>query len=240
VRLGCKSVAFTYNDPVIFHEYAIDTASACHERGVKAVAVTAGSICPEPRAEFFAHMDAANIDLKAFGERFYRKICGGSLAPVLDTLSYIKHETNVWLELTTLIIPGENDSDEELDQMTRWVVAELGSDVPMHFTAFHPDWKMLDVPSTPPRTLTRARQIAIDNGVRYAYTGNVHDTRGGSTWCHHCGARLIERDWYRIGEWQLDASGHCTQCGTLMSGVIEGPAGQWGAKRLPVRMSAQR
>ena len=239
-RLGCKSIAFTYNDPIIFLEYAIDVAKACKEQDVRAVAVTAGYVTPEPRNVFFDHIDAANVDLKAFTERFYRKICGGSLAPVLETLVYVKHKTNVWLELTTLIIPGENDSDDELDQMTRWVVAELGNDVPMHFTAFHPDWKMRDIPSTPPRTLTRARQIAIDNGVRYAYTGNVHDAQGGSTWCHHCGELLIERHWYRIGEWRLDPSGHCTQCGTQMSGVIEGPAGEWGAKRLPVRMSAQR
>ncbi len=236
--LNCASIAFTYNDPIIFMEYAVDVAKACRERDVKTVAVTAGYISPKPRAEFFRHMDAANVDLKAFTERFYRKICGGSLAPILDTLRYIKHETDVWLELTTLLIPGENDSSAELKNMTRWVVNELGPDVPMHFTAFHPDWKMLDVPATPAATLTRARSIALDNGVRYAYTGNVHDAAGGSTYCHHCGSLLIERDWYRLGRWNLDESGACRSCGTRMAGVIDGPPGSWGARRLPVRLSS--
>ncbi len=237
-NLNCASIAFTYNDPIIFMEYALDVAKACRERDVKTVAVTAGYISPKPRAEFFRHMDAANVDLKAFTERFYRKICGGSLAPILDTLRYIKHETDVWLELTTLLIPGENDSSAELKNMTRWVVNELGPDVPMHFTAFHPDWKMLDVPATPAATLTRARSIALDNGVRYAYTGNVHDAAGGSTYCHHCGSLLIERDWYRLGRWNLDESGACRSCGTRMAGVIDGPPGSWGARRLPVRLSS--
>ena len=237
-RLDCASIAFTYNDPVIFMEYANDVADACHEHGIRTVAVTAGYVTPEPRAEFFRHVDAANVDLKAFTERFYRKICGGSLAPVLDTLEYLHRETNVWIETTTLLIPGENDSDAELDEMTRWVVEHLGPEVPMHFTAFHPDWKMMDTPATPPATLTRARRIAMGNGVRYAYTGNVHDSDGGSTWCHGCGGLLIERDWYRLGEWNLTDDGHCTKCGERMAGVIEGPAGTWGARRMPVRLSA--
>jgi pyruvate formate lyase activating enzyme len=237
-ELNCASIAFTYNDPIIFMEYAVDVAKACRERDIKTVAVTAGYISPKPRAEFFRHMDAANVDLKAFTERFYRKICGGSLAAILDTLQYIKHETDVWLELTTLLIPGENDSGAELKNMTRWVVNELGPDVPMHFTAFHPDWKMLDVPATPAATLTRARSIALENGVRYAYTGNVHDAAGGSTYCHHCGSLLIERDWYRLGRWNLDGSGACRSCGTRMAGVIDGPPGTWGARRLPVRLNS--
>jgi pyruvate formate lyase activating enzyme len=237
-ELGCHSVAFTYNDPVIFHEYAIDIAAACHERGIRTVAVTAGYIQPEPRVEFFAAMDAANVDLKAFTERFYWKITGGHLQNVLETLEYLKKETSVWFELTTLLIPGENDSSEELDKMTRWVVATLGPDVPMHFTAFHPDWKMLDTPPTPPATLTRARSIAMQNGVRYAYTGNVHDSEGGSTWCHHCGGLLIERDWYELGRWGLDAHGKCAKCGTALPGVFEAKPGTWGARRLPVRMAA--
>ena len=237
-RLDCASVAFTYNDPVIFLEYANDVADACRAAGVRTVAVTAGYVTPEPRAEFFRHIDAANVDLKAFTERFYRNVCGASLAPVLETLEYIKHETSVWLELTTLLIPGENDSDAELTDMTRWVVAHLGPDVPMHFTAFHPDWKMRDVPATPPATLARARRIAMDAGVRYAYTGNVHDAEGGSTWCHHCGGLLIERDWYRLGEWNLTADGHCAACGTAMAGVISGPPGHFGPRRIPVRLSA--
>ncbi|HID50243.1 MAG TPA: AmmeMemoRadiSam system radical SAM enzyme [Chromatiales bacterium] len=195
-QLGCRSVAYTYNDPVIFHEYAIDTARACAEKGIKSVAVTAGYVDPEPRAEFYQSMDAANVDLKAFTEKFYYKLTGGHLEPVLDTLRYIKHETDVWLEITNLVIPGYNDSEQEIEEMTQWVVRELGPDVPLHFTAFHPDFKMMDVPPTPFGTLTRAREIAIKNGVRYAYTGNVHDEAGESTYCHSCGQKLIGRDWY--------------------------------------------
>jgi len=237
-KLGCRSVAFTYNDPVIFMEYAIDTAIACHKHGIKSVAVTAGYISPEPREEFFKHMDAANVDLKSFSEEFYWKITGSHLQPVLDTLKYIKHETDCWLETTTLLIPGENDSDKEIDAMTRWVVENLGPDVPMHFSAFHPDWKMMDTPSTPPQTLTRAREIAIKNGVRYAYTGNVHDEDGESTYCHHCGHKLIGRDWYTITSWDLDKNGCCPKCSTPCAGIFESKPGQWGAKRLPVRINA--
>ena len=235
-ELKCRSVAFTYNDPVIFHEYAIDVARACRKEGIKTVAVTAGYVCPEPRAEFYHHMDAANVDLKAFTERFYKKITGSHLQPVLETLEYIKHQTQVWLETTTLLIPGENDSDEELDEMTQWVVEHLGPDVPMHFTAFHPDWKMMDVPPTPFETLIRARDIAKENGVRYAYTGNVHDLEGESTYCHHCGQRVIGRDWYVLSEWHLDAQGRCEYCGTPCAGVFEASPGDWGAKRMPVRL----
>jgi pyruvate formate lyase activating enzyme len=239
-RLGCASVAFTYNDPTVFMEYADDVADACRARGIKSVAVTAGYMCPEPRAEFFAHMDAANVDLKAFTERFYRKVCGAQLGAVLETLEYLKHETKVWFEITTLLIPGENDSDAELDAMTQWIMAKLGADVPLHFSAFHPDWKMLDVPATPAATLTRARELAISNGLRYVYTGNVHDAKGASTYCHGCGARVIERDWYELGEWRLDEQGACQACGTRIPGVFNGPPGDWGGKRLPVRLSAPR
>jgi pyruvate formate lyase activating enzyme len=236
-RLGCRSVAYTYNDPVIFLEYAVDTAKACHAVGVKSVAVTAGYVSPGAREDFFAHMDAANVDLKAFTDDFYHRLCGGHLQPVLDTLVYLKRETSVWFELTTLLIPGENDSEEEIDRMTRWVVAELGPDVPMHFTAFHPDWKMLDHPPTPSRTLTRARGIALRNGVHYAYTGNVHDAEGGSTYCPGCGRRVIQRDWYELGEWGLDATGSCASCHTRIAGVFEAAPGTWGARRVPVRMA---
>ena len=235
-RLGCASVAFTYNDPVIFHEYAIDVAQACHEAGIQTVAVTAGEICPEPREEFFRHMDAANVDLKGFTEDFYRHICGGELGPVLDTLTYLKHETDVWFEITTLLIPGENDSDAELDRMTRWVAGTLGPDVPIHFTAFHPDYKMLDKPSTPASTLQRARRIALGNGIRYAYTGNVHDEQGGSTSCHACGERLIGRDWFVLTEWNLTPEGACANCGTACAGVFQPVPGTWGARRVPVRL----
>ncbi len=237
VRLGCRSVAFTYNDPVIFLEYAIDVADACRERGIRAVAVTAGYINPAPRAELFAHMDAANVDLKGFSERFYHDVCAGHLAPVLETLEYLVHETDVWLEITTLLIPGLNDSPEEVDAETRWIVERLGPDVPVHFTAFHPDWKMLDRPPTPPSTLSRARQIALANGVRYAYTGNVHDPAGQTTRCHACDAVLIERDGYELGAWGLTPEGRCAACGAPCAGVFEAEPGGWGARRLPVRLA---
>ena len=235
-ELGCRSVAYTYNDPVIFLEYAVDTAKACHERGIKSVAVTAGYINPEARQEFFAHMDAANIDLKGFTEEFYVKLTGGHLQPVLDTLEYVKKETDVWLEITTLLIPGHNDSDDEIKRMTEWIAETLGPEVPLHFTAFHPDYKMRDVPLTPPETLTRARRLAMAQGLQFVYTGNVHDREGGSTWCPNCGALLIERDWYQLGHWGLDEKGHCASCGTAIPGVFEARPGDWGARRLPVAL----
>jgi pyruvate formate lyase activating enzyme len=237
-RLGCRSVAFTYNDPVIFMEYAIDVADACRERGLKAVAVTAGYISPEPREELYAHMDAANVDLKGFTEDFYHRICFGHLDPVLETLVYLKRETSVWFEITNLLIPDANDSPAEIDAMTRWVVDHLGPDVPMHFTAFHPDFKMLDRPPTPPSTLTMARRIALENGVRYAYTGNVHDVIGQSTTCHECGSLLVERDWYELGAWNLSDEGRCRSCGAECAGVFDGPPGRWGARRGPGRLGA--
>jgi pyruvate formate lyase activating enzyme len=233
LELGCRSVAFTYNDPTIFMEYAVDVADACHELGVKTVAVTAGYISAEPRAEFYRHLDAANVDLKGFTEDFYKHTCGAELGAVLETLEYLA-ETDVWVELTTLLIPGMNDSDEELDAMTRWVVDHLGRDVPMHFTAFHPDYRMLDRGPTPPATLTRARRIAMDNGVRYAYTGNVRDLDGGSTRCHGCGDLVIARDGYVLGAYGLDDDGRCTTCGTVVPGVFDGPAEHWGQRRRPV------
>jgi pyruvate formate lyase activating enzyme len=236
-RLGCRSVAFTYNDPVIFMEYAIDTAQACHERGIKSVAVTAGYICEEPRrVEFYRHMDAANVDLKAFTEGFYRNICAGHLQDVLDTLVYLKHATDVWFEITTLLIPGENDSAAEIEQECQWVVDHLGIDVPIHFTAFHPDWKMIDKPPTPASTLRRARRIAVEHGIRYAYVGNVHDPDGDSTYCHGCGETLIGRDWYELLSWNLTDDGRCGACGERCAGVFEGPPGDWGAKRQPVSL----
>ncbi len=236
-RLGCRSVAYTYNDPVIFLEYAVDVAAACRERGIASIAVTAGYVEPEPRREFFAAMDAANVDLKAFSERFYYRLTGAHLAPVLDTLEYLAHDTNVWFEVTTLLIPGENDSDAEIDAMSRWLHEHLGPHVPLHLTAFHPDWKMLDHPPTPPATLGRARRIALDNGLRYVYTGNVHDAVGGTTHCHGCGSALVRRDWYSIESWNLTADGRCAHCGTACAGVFEAEAGTWGRRRLPVRIA---
>ena len=234
-RLGCRSVAFTYNDPVIFMEYAMDVADACRAQGVATIAVTAGYMHDAPRRELYAKMDAANVDLKAFTEDFYHRVTASKLKPVLDTLTYLRHETDVWLEITTLLIPGQNDSDAEIAEASRWIANELGPDVPWHFSAFHPDYKMLDVPATPPATLSRARRIAMDAGLRYVYTGNVHDKEGDTTVCASCGAALIERDWYQIDAYRLDAEGRC-QCGTPPPGRFGTTAGTFGRRRIPVAL----
>lgn len=237
VRLGCRSIAFTYNDPVIFHEYAIDVAGACQALGIRTVAVSAGYVCVEPRREFYRYMDAANIDLKAFSQRFYKYLTGSRLAPVLDTLVYLKHETSVWFEITTLLIPGENDSTAEIEAMVHWIRDNLGPDVPLHFSAFHPDWKMLDYPGTPVSTLIQAREIAIKNGLHFVYTGNVHNTEGDTTYCSSCGAALIVRDWYNLKKWNLQNGGRCGQCGHSCPGIFERTPGQWGSRRMPVSLS---
>jgi len=239
VQLGCKSVAYTYNDPVIFAEYAMDIADACRARGVKNVAVTAGYIHPEARREFYAKMDAANVDLKGFTEDFYFKLCGAHLQPVLDTLVYLVKETQVWTEVTTLLIPGKNDSDAELEAMSRWILANLGADVPLHFTAFHPDWKMTEVEPTPPATLARARDIARRVGLRYVYTGNVHDETGGSTYCPSCGEAVILRDWYHIRGYHLTEQGACTYCGAQLAGRYQKFGKPFGPRRIPVRLAAR-
>jgi pyruvate formate lyase activating enzyme len=240
VDLGCDSVAFTYNDPTIFLEYARDTALACHEVGVRTVAVTAGYIEPEPRHDLYRHIDAVNVDLKAFTESFYRGVAMARLAPVLETIEYVCHETDAWVELTTLLIPGHNDSDEELDRLTGWVVERLGPDVPLHFSAFHPDFRMTDVPSTPPATLRRARTIARGNGVHHVYVGNVHDTDGDSTWCAGCGRLLIERDWYDLRHYELTEAGCCPDCGEAVPGRFAATAGTWGARSRPVHIGEPR
>jgi len=237
-RDGCASVAFTYNDPVIFAEYAMDVADACHERGLQAVAVTAGYIGAQARRAFYAKMDAANIDLKGFTEDFYFRQTGAHLAPVLETLEYVRHETACWFEITTLLIPGLNDGDDEIDAMTRWIAGHLGTDVPLHFTAFHPDYKMTDRPPTPPATLTRARRIALANGLVHVYTGNVHDREGGTTTCAGCHRALIVRDWYDILRYDLDAQGRCPECGRALAGRFAAKAGGFGRRRLPVRILA--
>jgi pyruvate formate lyase activating enzyme len=236
-ELGCRSIAYTYNDPVIFLEYAVEVARACRERGLASVAVTSGYITPEARGEFFSVMDAANVDLKAFTDDFYWRLCGGHLAPVLDTLRFLKRETNVWFELTTLLIPGENDSQAEIREEVRWILDHLGPDVPIHFTAFHPDWKLRDRPRTPPETLRRARQIAMEEGVRYAYTGNVYDPEGQTTYCHGCGAAVIGRDGYVITRWSLTDEGCCQACGVRCAGVFSAQPGTWGTRRVPVWLS---
>ncbi|MFM2078974.1 MAG: hypothetical protein RJA49_2864 [Actinomycetota bacterium] len=233
---GCSSVAFTYNDPVVFLEYAADTAEACHALGLRTVAVSGGYVHPGPREELFEHVDAANIDLKAFTDDFYRHVCGGHLQPVLDTLEWLV-ERGVWVEVTTLLIPDHNDTDGELHRMSAWLFDHLGAEVPLHFTAFHPDFRMLDVPPTPPATLTRARRIAMGNGLRHVYTGNVHDPTGGTTTCTTCGAALVVRDWYRIDRYRLTGDGHCPDCNTRLAGVFDGPPGEWGRRRRPVHLA---
>ncbi|MDH3583731.1 MAG: AmmeMemoRadiSam system radical SAM enzyme [Phycisphaerae bacterium] len=237
-QTGCRSVAFTYNDPVIWAEYAIDIARIARPAGIKTVAVTAGYIQPDARREFYRWMDAANVDLKAFTETFYRKLTQTHLEPVLDTLKYLKHETDVWFEITNLMIPGENDSDEETRKMCDWIVTNLGTDVPVHFTAFHPDFKMMDTPATPHETLIRARRLALESGIRYAYVGNVHDVTNESTYCPGCGRTVIERDWYVLGQYHLDGN-RCMFCNSEVAGVFETGAaapGTWGAKRMPLRI----
>ena len=238
LQSGARSVAFTYNDPVIFLEYAVDVATACRDVGVKTVAVTAGYIGAVARPEFFAGMDATNIDLKGFTEGFYHKLCTGSLDAVLDTLLYVRHETDTWLEITTLLIPGQNDSSQEVGALSEWVAERLGPDVPLHFTAFHPDWKMRDISATPPATLMRARDIACQAGLRYVYTGNIWDQAGQSTYCHDCGACMIGRDGYTITSWALDAHGHCAACGEPCAGLYEAVPGRWGARRAPLFIAA--
>jgi pyruvate formate lyase activating enzyme len=234
---GCKSVAFTYNDPVIFAEYALDVADACHALGLATVAVTAGYIHPEPRRAFYAKMDAANVDLKGFTEAFYFEQTGAHLAPVLDTLQYLKHETGCWFEITTLLIPGLNDSSDEIEAMSRWIADHLGPDVPLHFTAFHPDYKMVDVAPTPASTLSGARQIARAQGLHHVYTGNVHDTDGGTTFCPGCQAPLIVRDWYEIRRCELDERGTCPHCGTAIAGRFSRFERGFGSRRIPVRVA---
>lgn len=236
-QYGCKSVAFTYNDPVIFAEYAMDVADACHARGIKTVAVTAGYMHDQARREFYAKMDAANVDLKAFTDDFYFKLTGAHLQPVLDTLRYLKHETHVWFEITTLLIPGKNDSDEEITAMCLWIKKELGVDVPIHFSAFHPDYKMSDIPPTPPATLIRARNIAINAGLQYVYTGNVHNLEGDTTFCPNCHTPLIVRDWYQINQYLLTEDGRCPNCATAIAGRFAEKAGNFGRKRIPIAIT---
>ncbi len=233
---GCRSVAFTYNDPIIFAEYAIDTARACHAQGVKTVAVTSGYISPAARGPFFEVMDAANVDLKAFTEDFYWKLCSGHLQPVLDTLRWLVRQSDVWVEITNLVIPRENDSPDELKRMCGWIADELGPDVPLHFTAFHPDFRMLDHPPTSPAMLSAAYDIAREAGLHYVYTGNISDRRRQSTYCPSCGQMLIERDGYQLGVYALKRA-QCAHCGTPVAGRYEEGPGDWGGRRLPVRIA---
>jgi pyruvate formate lyase activating enzyme len=239
LRAGARSVAFTYNDPVIFLEYALDVARECRARGLRTVAVTAGYVKPAARAEFFAEMDAANVDLKAFTERFYRERTKSALQPVLDTLVYLARETRTWLEITTLLIPGENDSDEELDAMTRWLAENVGVHVPLHFSAFRPEYRMQSTPATPHATLARARTIALRNGLRHVYVGNVRDPQRQATYCPCCGEPAIGRDWHAITSWRISGEGRCASCGTPIPGVFEARPGAWGRKRVPIRLARE-
>ncbi len=234
-QLGCRSIAFTYNDPTIFLEYAMDVADACRDRGIRAVAVSAGYINEPARRDLYAHMDAANIDLKAFSDQFYSKVTFAKLPAVLDTLEYLK-STDVWVEITTLLIPEHNDSDAEIAGQCAWIAEHLGPSVPLHFTAFHPDFKMRDTPRTPPETLRRARRIAREHGLKYVYTGNVHDADGQTTHCPSCDEPVVVRDWYVLKDYRLTDDGHCVHCGSAVDGVFDGPAGEWGSRRQPVRL----
>ena len=234
VRHGCASVAFTYNDPTIFAEWAIDVAEACRERGVKTVAVTAGYIHEQARRALYAGMDAANVDLKAFTESFYQRLCLGHLQPVLETLVYLARETDVWLEVTTLLIPGHNDSEAEVARLSEWMVGHLGAHVPLHFSAFHPDFRMLDVAPTPAATLRRARAQALAAGLKHVYVGNVHDAEGDTTFCARCGAALIRRDWYEVLEYRLGPDGRCPVCRTALPGRFATRAGSFGRRRVQV------
>jgi pyruvate formate lyase activating enzyme len=232
-RAGATSVAFTYNDPVIFAEYAMDVADACHALGLQTVAVTAGYMHAEPRAAFYDKIDAANVDLKAFTDEFYWKQAAAHLEPVKATLRYLVHETRVWTEITTLLIPGLNDSDAELHELTAWVAAELCPEIPLHFSAFHPDYKMRDIPATPLATLQRARAIALGEGLRYVYTGNVHDAEGDTTRCPACRTPVIVRDWYQILETHLDRDA-CAACGAAIAGRFGAAIGNFGRRRMRV------
>jgi pyruvate formate lyase activating enzyme len=231
VDAGCASAAFTYNDPTIFLEYAVDCAKACRARGVHPVAVTNGYIHGDARIELYENMDAANIDLKAFTEKFYRDVCLAHIEPVKETLVHVAKNTSCWLEITTLLIPGHNDSDAEIRELAEWIAKNVGTEVPLHFTAFHPDYKLVDAPPTPPATLRRARTIAREVGLKHVYTGNIRDVDGQSTRCTSCNATVIARDGYDILSWSLDARGACMKCGTKLNARIDGAPGTWGSRR---------
>lgn len=233
--LGCHSVASTYNDPIIWAEYAIDTAKACRKEGIKSVAVTAGYITEQARGPFFEYMDAANVDLKAFTEDFYYRITYSHLEPVLDTLKWLRHETDVWFEITNLIIPDANDQPDEIRQMCEWILNAVGDDVPVHFSAFHPDFRMNDRQNTPHETLMLARELATETGLKFVYVGNVNDVDRQSTYCPDCQGLLIERNWYALGQYNLDGN-KCRNCGCEISGKFEDQPGNWGRKRQPVDM----
>jgi pyruvate formate lyase activating enzyme len=234
-KLGCQSVAFTYNDPIIWAEYAIATAKACRAVGVKTAAVTSGYISDLARPAFFEQIDAANVDLKGFTDDFYRQYCGGRLQPVLDTLRYLAKDRRVWLEITNLLIPQANDSPREIEAMCRWIADELGPDVPLHFSAFHPDFKLTDRGPTPTSLLLAAHDLARRAGLRYVYTGNVIDREHQHTYCPGCGRMIIERSGYELGEYRI-AGGRCTFCNAAIAGCFDEQPGRWGSRRMPIQI----
>ncbi|WP_245703006.1 AmmeMemoRadiSam system radical SAM enzyme [Raineyella antarctica] len=240
------SVAFTYNDPAIYPEYAIDIARACHVQDVRTVAVTSGFMMPAVRRELFGVMDAANIDLKGFDEEFYQSFIGGSLRPVLDTLIYVRHRTSTWLEITNLLVPGHNDAPDRLRAMCTWIHDELGPDVPLHFSAYRPDPRMPEtglaasglagVPPTPPEALLRAVDIAREVGLRYVYSGGAGTPATGTTYCHGCGAALIEREGHTVQRYRITSQGRCPECRAVLPGAFDDRPGDFGARRIPIRL----
>jgi pyruvate formate lyase activating enzyme len=218
-KYDVPSIAFTYNDPTIFGEYVIDISKIARVEGIKTVLVTAGYIDKNAREEIYQYIDAANVDLKAFTDRFYYKLTFSHLKDVLDTLAWLKRETNVWVEITTLLIPGENDSPHEIKMESDWIMENLGDTVPLHFTAFHPDFKMRDRKTTPADTLTAARKIALSAGIKYCYVGNIHNSEGQTTYCHNCGLELIKRDWHSVISNKIK-DGKCSNCGIEIPGVF--------------------
>ncbi len=218
-QYNVPSIAYTYNDPTIFGEYVIDISKIAREEGINSVMVTAGYIDKNARKDVYQYIDAANVDLKGFTERFYHKLTFSSLSDVLDTLIWLKNETDIWFEITTLLIPGENDSSEEIQNECNWILQNLGDSVPLHFTAFHPDFKMRDKIRTPQSTLTTARNIAIKSGIKFCYIGNVHDLEGQTTYCPKCNTPLIKRDWHDVLMNKIN-DGKCYKCQTIIPGTF--------------------
>jgi pyruvate formate lyase activating enzyme len=236
---GCQSVAFTYNDPVIFAEFAMDTAAACRRLGIRTVAVTAGYITPAAREPFFESMDATNVDLKAISPEFYRRLCGAELEVVKDTLRYLVHRTSVWVELTTLLIPGHNDAPDQVAELARWVKTELGVSIPLHFSAFHPDYRMLDVPRTSAQTCQSARDIAREIGLEHVYTGNVDDPTGQASYCTRCASQLFARRGYTVEVGRFEA-GRCNSCGMALVGRFDvAGIGHFGTRRIPIEVPSR-
>jgi len=236
VEHGCRSVAFTYNDPIIWAEYAIDTARACRAAGVKTVAVTSGYIAAEARSAFFEPMDAANVDLKGFTEQFYQEYCGGRLQPVLDTLVWLVRKSAVWVEITNLLIPEANDAPEDIRRMCQWIADELGPDVPLHFSAFHPAFQLTDRRPTPSSTLIAAHEIGRQAGLHYVYTGNVFDPQHQHTYCPGCGRAVIWREGYALGAYEMQ-DGRCAHCHVPIAGRFDQRPGAWGGGRREVNIA---